>query len=121
MDEIFKMYMNVNLEEVNYNLYRFQRIPVMIYEQDAQVKNMQKIRDEALGDDQIKGSGDAGNTQDTNFLDYTNANAEIKNEFLSGYYVIAEISYIYTKGKKITQSLKLLRREWPIPAESKNN
>ena len=49
-------------------------------------------------------------------------NQQVKNEFLSGYYVISEIIYTYDKESgKIQQKLKLLRREWPIPAQNKDN
>ena len=121
LDEIQKMYLNVTMEEVNYNIYRYQRIPVLIYDNDMIVKNALKIRDESLGDDNIKGEGDAGKIDNVENIDYTDTNVEIKNEFLSGYYVVSEIVYRYIRGGKIMQSMKLLRREWPIPAESRNN
>ena len=79
-------------------------------------------RDEQLGEaeqpqnlpkDEKDAAGDY-NTEDPN--------AEVKNEFLSGYYVISEIVYTYNKDTtKIQQQLKLLRREWPIPAQNEDN
>ena len=44
--------------------------------------------------------------------------AQVKNEFLSGYYVIADIKYRYREGEGINQRLTLIRREWPIPAKN---
>ena len=63
---------------------------------------------------------------DTKWLEELSVNIskqifKVKNEFLSGYYIISEIKYKYDKGGPITQSLKLLRREWPIPGRNKDN
>jgi hypothetical protein len=42
---------------------------------------------------------------------------QIKNEFLSGYYVIADMKFTYVTGSGVKQRLTLIRREWPIPAK----
>lgn len=118
MDEIEKMIMEIELDTVNWSLYRYQRIPVIIYNDDEIGNKTLEGRDEQLGED----------TQPQNLVkengEYNNEgpNRLLKNEFLSGYYVISEISYNYNKeDSKITQSLKLLRREWPISAKNKDN
>ena len=45
----------------------------------------------------------------------------IKNEFLSGYYVVSGMKYKWTSPGPISMEMTLLRREWPIPAKNKNN
>jgi hypothetical protein len=38
---------------------------------------------------------------------------QVKDEFLTGYYVIGGIKYIYKQNTGIIQKLTMLRREWP--------
>jgi hypothetical protein len=39
---------------------------------------------------------------------------QVQNHFLSGYYIIENIDYVYTEdNKKMVQELTLIRREWP--------
>ena len=40
----------------------------------------------------------------------------IKNEFLSGNYVVGGVKYTYSAPGPVKMSLSLIRREWPIPA-----
>jgi len=115
--EINKMSMTVVLETVNWALYRYQRIPIIIYNVgDVQNKTLEN-RDRQLGDDvQPK---NAETDEDPN---YGEPDQMVKNEFLSGYYVISEITYKYSRDNtKIMQHLSLLRREWPISASNQDN
>jgi len=121
MDEIEKMSMEVELEEVNWALYRYQRIPIIIYNKGEQTNKTLENRDRQLGEDvqppldETQQEGDAD-------VNYEEPATEVKNEFLSGFYVISKIEYKYNKDDmKIKQKLELLRREWPIPARNKDN
>jgi hypothetical protein len=116
-DEIEKMFMEVELGSVNWSLYRFQRIPITIYSQQTLTEMDMENRDKQLGENEQPPNNpevEDGDEQTT----YDEPNQLVKNEFLSGWYVIAEISYTYNKGAEIIQKLKLLRREWPIPTQS---
>jgi len=119
--EIAKMVMDIELKVINWSLYRYQRIPVLIYTMGSVNNKNQKNRDEQLGDnEQPKNAGDEAEAEGP--VNYDEPNQLVKNEFLSGYYVISEMTYTYSKETgKLAQSLRLLRREWPIPGKLKDN
>ena len=119
--EIDKMVMDVELDVINWSLYRYQRIPVLIYtEGSVNNKNLEN-RDEQLGENEQPKNGDE-EVDSEGPVNYEKPNQQVKNEFLSGYYVISSMTYKYNKQSgKISQSLKLLRREWPIPGKLKDN
>lgn len=133
MEELKKTRLIVDLAGMNHYLYKYQRIPVMIYDSSVNqnTANMQ-TRNTALGESE--GTKDpntqtgmfagAGNTTSTEKgkPDPTNSTMpevqdQIKNEFLSGYYVIADMKFTYVTGSGVKQRLTLIRREWPIPAK----
>ena len=118
-DEINKMVLDVELEVVNWSLYKYQRIPVIIYSEGEMNNKSQENRDSQLGEDiQPQAAKDEAGDE----TKYDGPSQQVKSEFLSGYYLISEIVYKYNKEDgKITQALKLLRREWPIPAKNKDN
>lgn len=110
MLELEKMYLEVELETANMALYRYQIVPVLIFEQNAEKAEMQQQKE-------IK-SQDQG----TEMKDKKGVNADLENglqkqkvdERLTGVYTIARINYTYdeTEGR-IRQKLTLFRREWP--------
>lgn len=112
LEEITKMYLTIELDTYNMNLYRFQRIPIAIYEEEAPIKEAHKARDKETGDDKQP------NDTNTEGPDYSSARSMVLNSFLTGHYIISGFQLTYIKGDKIRQRLKLLRREWPIPAIS---
>jgi hypothetical protein len=133
LQELKKTRLIVDLEGMNHYLYKYQRIPVMIYDSSVNQNagNMQ-TRDTALGEEgkpndpttatgMFAGAGNSTSEQkDT--PDATNKKQpevqdQVKNEFLSGYYVIADMKFKYTLGEGVKQRLTLIRREWPIPAK----
>lgn len=119
--EISKMIMEVELEVINWSLYRYQRIPVLIYTEGSVPNKSLENRDEQLGENEQPKNIDEEEEQEGP-ANYDEPNQMVKNEFLSGYYVISEMVYKYNNETgKLTQSLKLLRREWPIPAKAKDN
>jgi len=115
LHEIEKMYMDVELDGTNFNYYRYQRIPVLIYEKSTPSVMANKVRDDALGD-----ASGLDNVDERDNEGFEGATKQYKNESLSGWYVISSIIYTYRKNDKIRQQMKLLRREWPIAAPSKD-
>jgi len=126
--EVEKMSLKVNLAGMNFYLSKYARVPVLIYQSGQNSKNAQllKKRDEDLGETH---DSDPNKTQAFNAAssvgpdgsqDGLNPTDQVKNEFLSGYYVISSIDYKYTPPGPVKQSLVLVRREWPIPARNKD-
>ena len=90
--ELEKMYMRVTLGKVNFNLYRGQRIPVIIINEGT---NRQKATAEPAQNENIQVSAD---------------------KFLSGYYMIRGMRYAWSYTDAIFKhDVFLTRREWPIP------
>ena len=134
LQEIKKISLNVELAGMNFYLYRYQRIPVLIYESGARggdrIKKL-KDRDKALGEDkgygkegeadQLQGGRnvESGGKPDDASLGF-DPRDQVKNEHMSGYYVINSIKYVYEAPGPVKMKLNLLRREWPIPAKNKN-
>lgn len=97
--EIKKMTLLVQLQMCNFNFYRFQKIPVVI----TVTGNPQ--RNQSNTDNTPNQDGEEGKGAKT---------AEITvDPFLTGFYVIDEILYIYDNNV-FRQQLKLIRREWPL-------
>lgn len=109
--ELKKMKLKVKLEEFNPTIYKFQKIPVLIYSRDeSKIEASKGLKDakkeKGFEDDPIKGA----NTEETTNEEEPN---QMLDTFLSGYYVIENINYIYTVEDGMIQELTLLRREWP--------
>ena len=94
-EELEKMMMRVNLGACNFNLYRGQRIPVLILNTSNNSRQSE--------------------TADTS----QSAEESISiDKFLSGYYSIHGITYSWSSQDGIfVQELMLTRREWPLPAK----
>ncbi len=92
-EEIEKMMLRVNLGKCNFNLYRGQRVPVIIVN-DTDVARQQATLDPSQkADDKLS-----------------------FDKFLSGYYIIHSMKYHWSNTDgKFTQELFLSRREWAIP------
>ena len=114
-DEIEKLYMDVELGACNWSLYRYQRIPVTIYTQSTTVAMDMENRDKQLGENNQPPNNPEGEDEE---VVYDEPSTLVKNEFLTGWYVISEITYKYNKGAQMVQNVKLLRREWPIPTQN---
>ena len=85
---IEKMFMEVELGAVNWSLYRYQRIPITIYSQKTLTEMDMENRDKQLGENEQPPNNpevEDGDEQTT----YDEPNQLVKNEFLSGWYVIA--------------------------------
>ena len=90
MQEIFKMGMYVELESADMTLYRYQNIPVYIFEYDVAVKKF--LEDTSVQEEEIPEMS--------------------MNKFLSGNYLIAGIDYFWDYPGPIRQRLTLIRREF---------
>jgi hypothetical protein len=92
-EELEKMMLRLNLGACNFNLYRGQRVPILI------INTGNAQRQAATKDD--------SQTQEEK-LSY--------DKFLSGYYSIHGITYTWSSEDGLfVQELMLTRREWPIP------
>jgi hypothetical protein len=108
--ELEKMYLEVELETTNLSLYRFQLIPVIIYEQGVMQTSVQEQKEQLnqdRGEEMKDKKGEKG--------DVKNGNMEMKvNERLTGIYTIARIFISYDEAEgRMKQKMHLFRREWP--------
>lgn len=113
--EINKIKLEVTLSTLNYAIYRYMKIPVVIFtanQNKAIAANMAKEVKKDMGFELVGAEygEDKGGKQE-----FAIQNPQVVDEFLSGYYVIDEISYIYNPkaDSPFYQKLTLLRREWP--------
>lgn len=116
IDETQKLKLVVTLESFNPALYRYQKIPVLMYHIDSRtIKGSQNL-DEAKKDAGFKDSAiDVENTEDEN-PDQT------LDQFLSGYYLIESIDIVYKKKLgNFYQEVTLVRREWPARMSAVNS
>jgi hypothetical protein len=126
--EITKQSLKIEMEQMNFYIYKYMRIPVLIYQgsENNAAFNKSNQRDKDLGEDKPdvppEGRNDAqGNTQTAPGGKVGDDQRDaIKNEFLTGYYVVSGIKYKWTSPGPISMEMTLLRREWPIPAKNKN-
>ena len=91
--EIQKMKVKLTLASFNPSIYKYMKIPLLMYHYDG-------AKIEAQG---------AGRSEDTD-----NRPSQSLDQFLSGHYIIENIDYTYAKGTSgIRQEVTLIRREWP--------
>lgn len=128
LEEIEKTTLEIEISGMNFYLYKYMRIPILIYETNNP-KNQEQLkgRNEALGEGNDNPPDLEGTTIDeisfkvNNPIGTPDDKDQTKNEFLSGYYVIKDIKYTYLPGENIKTQLILMRREWPIPAKNKDS
>ncbi len=107
-NEVDKMKLEITLETVNPGLYRYMKIPVIMFHHEYTANTMNKFAKEFK---EQKGFKTVGSQYGEDLADPENI--QTIDEFLSGYYVIDEISYVYSTNATLYQKLVLLRREWP--------
>ena len=111
--ELEKLQLVVDLGGSNMALYRYQKIPVIIYEHDITRKMATSEKDIKLEKTGMnEGHFDGAKPDDRE--NEARATAKINN-FLSGTYLIGKITYIYNLDEGMKQRLHLYRREWPVP------
>ncbi len=107
--EIEKMKVKVTLSSFNPSIYKFQKIPVIMYHYDGVRVEASKQgdykREEAGFSDQ---PFDAGKAEDANDAQ------QVMDRFISGHYIIENIDYVINEpGGGLKQVVTLIRREWP--------
>lgn len=106
--ELDKMQLEVELASMNHSIHRFQKIPVLIFNETIEQNTADydvKLVKEQKG---FKTSDKPDIAHETTLSKQT------LNEFLSGYYVVGKMKYVYKASEGIVkQHLTLLRREWP--------
>ena len=106
MDELDKMYLEIEISSFHPGIRRYQRIPVAIYNTvhaKVAVDSAIKIKKEELGFKTKPKADLEDNLSDKTAID----------EFLSGFYIVGSIRYTFKKSEGIVkQKMTLLRREW---------
>jgi hypothetical protein len=112
LTELRKMKLEIELAKFNAGLHKYQKIPVVLYQESMATVG-------AI-DDNEAAKGDAGFEADEQSTDKETNRYEAKmDNFLSGFYIIGGITYFYNSSTvnslqpTIQQRLTLLRREWP--------
>ena len=107
MVELDKMKLVVTLKTMNPALYRYMKVPVTIYN----MTTASNVATKQL----IEKSEEAGfenkNPKEAESSSISDEQPKV-DEFLTGYYVIMGIEYVYEAGK-YNQVLHLSRKEWP--------
>ena len=107
LKELNKMTLEVELSSFNPGIHRYQKIPIIIFKESA----------EEIGADKVikdKKAEQGFDTAPDGERDYPQTGDVVADEFLSGYYVVGDIQYVYKSGNSsVSQKLTLLRREWP--------
>lgn len=109
-----KMVLNVKLQGCNFNLRRFQVIPVVIViKTDITRKKINEPIDDSH-QKSIPNSNEPNRTQPA--IDSEQTPIAI-DKFYTGFYVVRDIVYTYNKGQ-FRQECSLIRREWPTPPQT---
>lgn len=109
--ELEKMKLKITLEEFNPTIYKYQKVPVLMYHYDTTkvevLKNLKNAKQDA--------GLDASPIEGANAEEITNEEApnQMLDTFLSGHYVIENINIVYEADSGMRQEVTLLRREWP--------
>lgn len=102
--EITKMGANITLHGFSSNIYRYKRIPLLIFDSGNILNKTNSIANNSETDNK---QSEIGNENDL-----------ILNDFLSGFYVVKDFSINWDSSTGFSQSINLIRREWPIPVTS---
>ena len=114
--EVQKMKLEVTLNSFNPSLYKYQKIPVLMYHTDEKsIYQNERIKGDKkeLGMDKDE-PFDLGADPD---MDPDRLPKQALDTFLSGYYIIEDIVYTYN-NEGTRQVVTLLRREWPTRTEN---
>jgi len=111
--------LEVTLNSFNPSLYKYQKVPVLMYLMDSQaIEQNERIK----GDKQELGMDSDepfGLGEDTESItdEGKRSPSQALDTFLSGYYLIENIVY-RTEDGETKQTITLLRREWPTRTEN---
>ena len=109
--ELDKMKVIVKLESFNPSLYKYQKVPILIYNYESKVVEVAKELKTAkeakgLNESPVEGANDNPITNEEN-------PDQMLDTFLSGHYIIENINIVYDIDEGLSQHVTLLRREWP--------
>jgi|TARA_B110000879_G_scaffold196247_1_gene265703 hypothetical protein len=108
--ETQKMKVKVTLSSFNPAIYKFQKIPLLMYHYDgvkiAAATEAQAKQDEA-------GFSDQAVVPDTGEREQEGRNSQMVDRFLTGFYIIENININYDVESGLSQEVTLIRREWP--------
>tara|TARA_R110000796_G_scaffold192641_6_gene309328 strand:+ start:3512 stop:4984 length:1473 start_codon:yes stop_codon:yes gene_type:complete len=104
-EELNKMGLTITLQDISSSIMRYKRIPVAIYEQGGSIITNMGMK---FGDDERDTTNQDGDA-------YTNTENFIANSFISGFYVVRDYSINWDRVDQFTQTVNLMRREWPQP------
>jgi hypothetical protein len=111
--ELEKMYLEVELETTNPALYRYQLIPVIMYEQSPQGSNVQQQKEELAVDRGEEMKDKKGVEGDSAGGSSSAQNSKV-DEKLTGIYTIGRLFIRYNADEgRMRQVMHLFRREWP--------
>lgn len=115
LEEVQKMGMLIELTQVNTTLTRGQRLAVQIFDSDIRQKKAQQSTETAA---EISGvtDSDLSKSDKSNETMYDDPTKMTYNQYLSGFYVIDQISYLFSFPGPMTMRLRLIRREFNPPA-----
>jgi hypothetical protein len=110
--DIYKQSLLVEIQNANMALYRYQKVPLIIYETDKKRQDIAEGREKQAADKGYERSDKDKLEKGDNKTN--NSNSPRVNKYLTGMYVIGKIEYLYNSNDQgITQRLTMLRREWP--------
>jgi hypothetical protein len=116
LEEVQKMGMTVELNQVNTTLARGQRLAVQIYDADYRQKQAQKSTQSATEELDTPTSANVAKQDAVNTTVGDDPNTMIFNQYLSGFYVIDQVIYVFRAPGPMTMRLRLVRREFNPPA-----
>jgi len=116
MSELNKLSLEVELPVFNPSIYKYQKLPVIIFTEGMEQK---MSSDQVETKKEEEGFDNSGTSTSGDIEANAPTTGEQKiNSFLTGYYVVGGIQYIYSsRDDAIKQKLILWRREW----ESRSN
>jgi hypothetical protein len=101
--EINKMGINIELRGFSSNIYRYKRVPIIIFK-----KNNISAKVVIQANEINKGN-------EVDDSSHENENEYILDNFLSGFYVVRDYRINWVQGEGFTMSVSLVRREWNLP------
>lgn len=107
--ELEKMKLRCTVQGFNPSIYKFSKVPVVIYHYDGVAIEAEQVADKFREDAGLKERpfGAAKPKLDPNEM------SQMMDKFLSGFYIVENIDYRYDKSDGMFTDFTLIRREWP--------
>ena len=108
--EIEKMKLQVSLSGFNSAIYKFCKIPVLMYHYDGVNIEAEQLADTFREEAGLKERPFGAAKPELGPDDKV---TQMMDKFLSGFYIVENINYSFDKDAGITTDVTLIRREWP--------